>query len=136
MQLRYSPGFWVTKIGVWVTAIMLGPVVGSLASALTNMNWRIGFMCLAGAHALDLIAVITLMQETKHDPVTAISNTPYPKRWLKRRYEGLFGITGYRCRDGITLRDSTKGLACVLWRPQFCVPGKALQALTPMVCRG
>lgn len=126
MQIRYSPGFWVTKIGVWVTAIMLGPVVGSLVSALIDMNWRIGFICLTGAHGLDLIAVITLMQETKYDRVTAINNTPYPQRWLKRRYEGLLGITGYRCRDGITLWDSTKGMASILWRPQFCVPGKIL----------
>ncbi|PUU76857.1 major facilitator superfamily domain-containing protein [Tuber borchii] len=118
----YSPGFWVTKIGVWATAIMMGPAVGSLASALIDMNWRIGFICLTGAHGLDLIAVIALMQETKYDRVTAINNTPYPQRWLKRRYEGLLGITGYRCRDGITLWDSTKGMACILWRPQFCVP--------------
>jgi len=113
---------------------MLGPAVGSLVSALVVNNWRIGFICLTGAHALNLIVVMTLMQETKCDPVMAINETPCPKKWLKRRYQGLLGITGYRCKDGITLWDSTKALACMSWRPQFCVPGKMPQALTPTVC--
>jgi MFS family permease len=114
------------KIGIWVSAFIISPYLGTFLSAIISNYepWRTTFWICVVIVGLALVFVTFLGDETLYQRNNIDKQPRKPTGYLNYRIQMLTGIYGAKCKGRTTLWKSICDLFYILTRPYFlCLCG-------------